>query len=277
MSLQDKISGVMAHPGQDPVVKDNLPRWVKFGARVVGSVGGYVAIFLGVWNCEVILTGNVEAIVAGIWQIVAGLIVISCEAQCKKVQKLSDMVEQRPYWNRALAYVALAVPPILLDIGFTTIFGSGLIFITGVVYGMMALGTNNVEVIVARIWQIVAGFLVSYCEAQCCCMEHVQKLCDMVDQRPLWNRALAYVALAVMPIILDKGVITIGGNLLIFITGVLYGMAALVTKADRQDMAAAAVGSPSMATSPGMVGGGNIGNTDHHTTLMEDPDVWRPT
>ncbi|CAH0558299.1 unnamed protein product [Brassicogethes aeneus] len=189
MSLQDKISGVMAHPGQDPVVKDNLPRWVKFGARVVGSVGGYVAIFLGVWNCEVILTGNVEAIVAGIWQIVAGLIVISCEAQCKKVQKLSDMVEQRPYWNRALAYVALAVPPILLDIGFTTIFGSGLIFITGVVYGMMALGT----------------------------------------------------------------------------------------KEDRQDMAAAAVGSPSMATSPGMVGGGNIGNTDHHTTLMEDPDVWRPT
>lgn len=35
----------------------------------------------------------------------------------------------------------------------------------------------------------------------------------------------------------------------------------------------AAMASPQMATSPtGMVGQG-----DHRTTLMEDPDVWRPT
>lgn len=34
----------------------------------------------------------------------------------------------------------------------------------------------------------------------------------------------------------------------------------------RQDMAA-------MATSPT----GGVPQADHHTTLMEDPDVWRPT
>lgn len=34
----------------------------------------------------------------------------------------------------------------------------------------------------------------------------------------------------------------------------------------------AAVASPQMANSPT-----GMGQTDHHTTLMEDPDVWRPT
>lgn len=39
----------------------------------------------------------------------------------------------------------------------------------------------------------------------------------------------------------------------------------------------AAMASPQMATSPttGIGGGGQ--QLDHHTTLMEDPDVWRPT
>lgn len=36
----------------------------------------------------------------------------------------------------------------------------------------------------------------------------------------------------------------------------------------------AAVASPQLATSPT---GGIGGHADHHTTLMEDPDVWRPT
>lgn len=43
-------------------------------------------------------------------------------------------------------------------------------------------------------------------------------------------------------------------------------------RASRQDMAA--VASPQMATSPT---GGIGAHGDHHTTLMEDPDVWRPT
>lgn len=35
----------------------------------------------------------------------------------------------------------------------------------------------------------------------------------------------------------------------------------------------AAMASPQTATSPSGLGG----HGDHHTTLMEDPDVWRPT
>lgn len=48
-------------------------------------------------------------------------------------------------------------------------------------------------------------------------------------------------------------------------------MCACVCRASRQDMAAMA--SPQTATSPGGLGS----HGDHHTTLMEDPDVWRPT
>ncbi|KAJ8942896.1 hypothetical protein NQ314_009871 [Rhamnusium bicolor] len=180
MSFQDKISALMARPGQDPVAKDDVPWWMKFAGRGVGTVGGFIAIFLGVWNCVGIVTGNVSALASGLWQIIAGFIVICCEAPCccmfvDHVQRLSDFVEGRPYWNRALGYVILAIPPIIIGFGFSTLFGSGLIFATGIIYGMMALGR-------------------------------------------------------------------------------------------KQDMAAAA--SPQMATSPS-----GLSQSDHHTTLMEDPDV----
>ncbi|XP_023028991.1 calcium channel flower isoform X2 [Leptinotarsa decemlineata] len=184
MSFQDKITSLMARPGQDPVPKDDVPWWMKFAGRGVGTVGGFIAMFLGVWVC---VTISFWGIVAGLWQITAGFIVLCCEAPCccmfvDKVQKLADFIESRPYWNRAVAYAGLALPPIIMSVGLSTIFGSGLIFTTGVIYGMMALGR----------------------------------------------------------------------------------------KGSRDDMAA--VASPHMATSP--VG---MSQSDHHTTLMEDPDVWRPT
>ncbi|KAJ8982028.1 hypothetical protein NQ317_007738 [Molorchus minor] len=145
MSFQEKISALMARPGQDPVAKDDVPWWMKFAGRGVGTVGGFLAIFLGIWNCIGILAAHIDPLLSGLWQIVAGFLVLCCEAPCccmfvEHVQKLSDMIENRPYWNRALVYVILALPPIIIDAGFSTIFGSGLIFLTGVIYGMMALG-----------------------------------------------------------------------------------------------------------------------------------------
>ncbi|XP_018564907.1 calcium channel flower [Anoplophora glabripennis] len=145
MSFQGKISALMARPGQDPVSKDDVPWWLKFGGRGVGTVGGAIAIFLGVWNCTGILGANIDALISGVWQILAGFVVICCEAPCccmfiDHVQRFSDWIDKRPYWNRALGYVVLAVPPIAIDPSFSIIFGSGLIFTTGILYGMMALG-----------------------------------------------------------------------------------------------------------------------------------------
>ncbi|XP_072388985.1 calcium channel flower isoform X1 [Diabrotica undecimpunctata] len=142
MSLQDKLSALMARPGQDPVAKDDVPWWMRFAGRGVGTFGGFIAMFLGIWLCVSFSFGT---IVAGLWQIVAGFIVLSCEAPCccmfvEHIQKLADFMDGRPYWNRAAAYGILALPPIILSFGLTSIFGSGFIFLTGVIYGMMALG-----------------------------------------------------------------------------------------------------------------------------------------
>lgn len=82
------------------------------------------------------------------------------------VQQISDFMEQKPYFYRGALYVVyviidyglylksflctlsqtiflfsrIALPPVVLYISMGTLFGSGLIFATGVIYGMMSLG-----------------------------------------------------------------------------------------------------------------------------------------
>ncbi|GLV48619.1 flower [Carabus blaptoides fortunei] len=145
MSFSEKIASIMARPGQDPAAKDDVAWWLKYAGRGLGTVGSFIAIFLGVWNCVSVLLGHIGCLVSGMWQMVAGFLVIVCEAPCcclfvDFVQNLSEWVDKRPYWNRAVAYVVLAIPAIILCPSMSSIFGSGLIFTTGVLYGMMALG-----------------------------------------------------------------------------------------------------------------------------------------
>ncbi|PSN42799.1 Calcium channel flower [Blattella germanica] len=156
-SLAEKLGAIMQRPGQDPVPKDDVPWWMKYAGRGLGTVGSLSTL--------------------------AGALVIVIEAPCcclfiDFVQNFSDWVEKRPYWNRGALYCGIAIPAIFMCPGLGSIFGSGLIFTTGVIYGLMALGK----------------------------------------------------------------------------------------KGTRQDMAAMA--SPPQASTP---------QADHNTTLMEDPDVWRPT
>ncbi|XP_031776991.1 calcium channel flower isoform X1 [Nasonia vitripennis] len=145
MSFSEKFASIMARPGQDPQAKDDVPWWMKYGGRILGIVGGFLAIFLGVWNCVSILLANVSCFLSGLTQMIAGFIVLTIEAPCccmfiDFVQNFSEWVDKRPYWNRAAAYCLMAIPPFLLCIGATSFFGSGLIFATGVVYGMMSIG-----------------------------------------------------------------------------------------------------------------------------------------
>lgn len=35
----------MARPGQDPVSKDDVPWWMKFAGRGVGTIGGFSKYF----------------------------------------------------------------------------------------------------------------------------------------------------------------------------------------------------------------------------------------
>ncbi|XP_033220529.1 calcium channel flower isoform X1 [Belonocnema kinseyi] len=145
MSFGEKLTSIMQRPGEDPVAKDDVPWWLKYAGRGLGTVGSGIAIFLGVWNCASILLGNISCLLGGIWQMLAGFAVFAIEAPCcclfiDFVQNLSDWVDKRPYWNRAAFYCAIAIPPLLFCFGMGTLFGCGLIFGTGVLYGMMAVG-----------------------------------------------------------------------------------------------------------------------------------------
>ncbi|XP_043252074.1 calcium channel flower isoform X1 [Colletes gigas] len=145
MSVVENILSIMQKPGQDPVAKDDVPWWMKYAGRGLGTVGSLIAIFLGAWNCASILLGSINCLISGMWQMVAGFIVIMIEAPCcclfiDFVQNLSDWAESRPYWYRAAVYCLIALPSVFLCIGLSSLFGSGLIFATGVIYGLMSLG-----------------------------------------------------------------------------------------------------------------------------------------
>lgn len=38
--MMEKIGSLMKRPGEDIVPKDQVPWWLKYSARAVGSVGG---------------------------------------------------------------------------------------------------------------------------------------------------------------------------------------------------------------------------------------------
>ncbi|XP_055591903.1 calcium channel flower isoform X1 [Uranotaenia lowii] len=145
MSFAERLAGLMARPGQDNVPRDDVPWHLKYGGRAVGIVGGFFAVLFGLYNCIGILLGDVGCLVGGILQILAGFVVLAIEAPCcfifiDYVQQVAEKADQRPYWNRAALYCGIAIPPVILCLGLGSLFGCGLIFVTGMIYGMMALG-----------------------------------------------------------------------------------------------------------------------------------------
>jgi len=125
-----------------PGPNDDVPWWMKYAGKGAGIVGGCVAMFFGVW-CAVSISPM--CIIAGVWQILAGLVVILVEAPfCSRfipqMAKFTAIVESRPTWQRGLVYLAVSLPPMIMCAGLSTIVGSGCLFTTAVIYGMMTVG-----------------------------------------------------------------------------------------------------------------------------------------
>jgi len=121
------------------------PFWLRYGARGVGTAGGIIAMGLGFFNC---LTFSAWCLVAGIYQLMIGFVVVSAEAPCccmfvDFVSRYAKFVEERPAWQKAAVYVGMSIPTIIMCQSVSVFFGSGLIFVTGVLYGMMALGKKS--------------------------------------------------------------------------------------------------------------------------------------
>ncbi|ALC43873.1 fwe [Drosophila busckii] len=146
MSFVEKLTGLMARPNQqDPAGGPEAPWYLKYGSRVLGIVAAFFAILFGLWNVLSIIGLSVSCLVAGIIQMIAGFVVMALEAPCcfvciEQVGSVADKVDSKPMYFRAGLYCAMAVPPIFMCFGLASLFGSGLIFATGAVYGMMALG-----------------------------------------------------------------------------------------------------------------------------------------
>jgi len=128
--------------GTDDASADGIPWWMKYLAKTVAILAGLAAMFFGAWCC---LTIFPLCIVAGVWQIAAGFIMIVIEAPfccmfLDFVASFAEMMERRPPWQKTLLYIVLALPPCFLCLGLSTLLGSGAIAATGVLYATQIVG-----------------------------------------------------------------------------------------------------------------------------------------
>lgn len=140
----DKVKGMMfpgAGGGEDNSA-DGVPWWMKYLGKAAGITAAIVAMLFGVWCC---ITLDPMCLVAGIWQVAAGFIMIVIEAPfccmfLDFVASFAEMVERRPPWQKTALYVVLAIPPLFLCFSLTTLVGCAGIAATGVLYGMQVIG-----------------------------------------------------------------------------------------------------------------------------------------
>jgi len=128
---------------------DDVPWYLRYGAKILGCVGGGVAMFMGLW-CIVtsVITISPICIVAGIWQMLAGFALILVEAPfccffVPGVQGMAAKLEERPLWQKGALYLIISLPPVIMCFGLDTFLGSGLVFATAVVYGMQVMGKKG--------------------------------------------------------------------------------------------------------------------------------------
>jgi len=122
----------------------DAPWWLKYAGKVAGVGAGIGAIITG-FMAFLPFTMHPLCIVAGIWQILAGCVVILIEApfMCMFldfVQSFSQRVDGRPVWQKAALYLVLSLPALLLCLSVSTFIGSGLIFAVSVIHGIQVLG-----------------------------------------------------------------------------------------------------------------------------------------
>jgi len=129
--------------GMEPP-KEEQPWYVKYGLRALGTAAGGLAMFFGLFSL-LFSVFSPTCIVFSVWQILCGFLVVTIESPCccvfvEHVNKVTAIVDTKPLWMKAAAYVIAPIPAILFCFGANTFLGSGAIIATGVVYGMVALG-----------------------------------------------------------------------------------------------------------------------------------------
>uniref|UniRef100_A0A0K0D0J0 Calcium channel flower n=1 Tax=Angiostrongylus cantonensis TaxID=6313 RepID=A0A0K0D0J0_ANGCA len=117
-------------------------RWVRFLAKGVGIIGGFLAIFFGALG---LLSLSANCITASLLQMVFGFLTVALEAPfcCMFVdfiEKIAQFSESRKHWHKATLYGIMGIIPIIMCFELNKFLGSGMIFTCGTIYGFMALG-----------------------------------------------------------------------------------------------------------------------------------------
>uniref|UniRef100_A0A915DKW4 Calcium channel flower n=1 Tax=Ditylenchus dipsaci TaxID=166011 RepID=A0A915DKW4_9BILA len=125
---------------QDP--NATFPWWVRFLAKGLGIVGGFVAMFFAVLG---LLSITASCIVACLLQLAIGFLAVALEAPfcCAFVdfiERIAQFSESRAYYQKAGLYTVMGILPILICPELNTILGGGMILACGIVYGFMSLG-----------------------------------------------------------------------------------------------------------------------------------------
>ncbi|XP_033725169.1 calcium channel flower homolog [Pecten maximus] len=129
-------------PPPPPPNNDQATWWFRILVKSIGTIGGLIAMITGIVTC---ISLSATCIVSGVLQMLVGFIVVLFEAPCccqfiefaDKVGKFSD---NRAPWQKAVIYCGLSLIPVLMCFGMSTVFGSALVFVCGVLYGMVFLG-----------------------------------------------------------------------------------------------------------------------------------------
>lgn len=142
MSFNRFDNNVPAGESNSPA--EEMPWWMKYGGRALGTFSGIVGMALGLMNVITSIL-SINCMFSGILQILAGFVLVLAEAPCCCMfldfgDRLGNFIETRPLWNKAALYLMLPIPVISFCQGVSTLIGCALFFSTGIVYGLMSLG-----------------------------------------------------------------------------------------------------------------------------------------
>merc|ERR1711874_354866 len=98
--------------GTDSTAADGVPWWMKYVAKALAILSAVAAMFYGALAA---ISVSPLCMVAGIWQIAAGFIIIVVEAPfccmfLDFVAAYAEMVEKRPPWQKAALMLCCLYP-----------------------------------------------------------------------------------------------------------------------------------------------------------------------
>lgn len=127
---------------------ETAPKGLRFVVRVWAMVAALCMISTGVF---VLVTITAKCVIAGIFQISVGVLIIPLEAPifCTNFERLimiSNWVERTfRYWMRAGLYLGFAIFPVCMCLELSTFLGCGALGILAALHGLLTIGKKGAD------------------------------------------------------------------------------------------------------------------------------------